>query len=176
MRNPIIIPRQEELTVAVTQGAAGTGQGLLWVAPRSFNPAIPTRGERLITRATATIVAATEATWSALATLTFTRDLQGGVYSVIGAYLVAANAVGFRLYFPTGPLWSGRRMRPGGLVQNAVNSIPCRLNSGILGEWGRFWTFEPPQLQVFGDAAGGTYELMLDLAYLGTDRGLLGTT
>jgi len=45
-----------------------------------------------------------------------------------------------------------------------------------LGEWGRFHTFTPPQLEVFDDTAGGTYEVRLHLVRVGEDRTLVNNT
>lgn len=172
---PMELPQNEELTIEVTNTAAGptaTSAGL-WLASPQWSMNWPSYSERLVTRATAVVTAGTETTWTALAELVFERDLLNGVYAVVGANVVAADALFFRLRFPDQPNVNGRQHRPGGLVQNAANLAPWGPQFGGLGEWGRFHTFTPPEIQVFADAAGGTYEIRLMLLYLGRDESLL---
>jgi hypothetical protein len=173
--NPLILPRNEELTIeATTDGAGGQQWFMLHLADPSWTRNQPVGRDRLITRATAVISAGTENTWTALSEITFERDLLNGVYAVVGAWLTAANAVAFRLRFPDQPQVGGRQFRPGGLVQDAIGNSPHPSMHNDMGEWGRFHTFTPPEVQVFADAAGGTYDLRLDLKYLGESPDLLG--
>lgn len=172
---PLVLPQNEELTILATTDAAGPARVEipLWIGASQWNRNIPGYRDRLRTRATAVVAAGAEGAWTALSELVFERDLINGVYSVIGANVVAANAVAFRLQFPDQRPVNGRQHRPGSLVQNALGDEPCKLCFGEMGEWGRFHTFTPPALQVFGDAAGGTYEVRLDLLYLGTSESAL---
>ena len=174
--SPLALPQNEEITIEVTNTALGpTATGcILWLGTPEWNMNFPAFQDRLKTRATATIVAATVSTWSAEADLTFEQNLLAGVYAVVGAHVVAPNALAFRFRFPDQPAVRGRQHRPGGLVQDSAATIPLHSQSGGWGEWGRFHTFNPPTIQVFGDAAGGTYEIRLDLLYLGEDETLLG--
>jgi hypothetical protein len=172
---PLVLPQNEELTLEVTNTAAGPAEhgAILWLGLPEWNMNYPPFIDRLRTRATAVVVAGTETTWTALAELTFERDLLNGVYAVVGANVVAANALAFRLRFPDQPNARGKQHRPGGLVQDTAALAPWPAQFGGFGEWGRFHTFTPPEVQVFADAAGGTYEVRLDLLYLGRDEALL---
>lgn len=172
---PMSLPQNEELTLEVTSTAVGPAPhgAILWLGLPEWNQNYPSAESRFTTRATATIVAASEVTWSDLAELTFERDLLNGVYAVIGAHVVAANALAFRFRFPDQPAIRGKQHRPGGLVQDTAALAPWPPQKGGFGEWGRFHTFTPPEVQVYADAAGGTYEIRLDLLYLGKNESLL---
>lgn len=172
---PIKLPVNEELTILATTDAAGPAQVamMLFLQKPQATYNLPPYKDRLTVRCTAVVAAATETTWTALAPVVQERDLFNGVYCVIGANLIAANALAFRLFFPSQPSIEGRQLRPGGLVQNALGDFAWPVQRGGLGEWGRFHTFEQPSVQVAGDAAGGTYEIRLDLLYLGESMDLL---
>lgn len=172
---PLRMPLNEEITLEATTDAIGpinTG-AVLWFGKPQWRRTLPPNVDQLMVRATAVVAAGSETTWTALATLAFERDLFNGVYSVVGASVVAANARAFRLDFPSQRVVEGRKLRPGGLVEDAVGDFPWPAQHLGLGEWGRFHTFEPPSIQVLADAAGGTYEARLTVAYLGQDVGLL---
>lgn len=172
---PLRLPLEEEITILATTTAAGPAisQAALWLAKPMWMARNPSGLERLVTRATAVVPAGSTTTWTALAPLVFERDLFSGVYAVTGASIVAANAYAFRLLFPSSRPIEGRQLRPGGLVQNTAALPPWPVQMDGLGEWGRFAGLEPPSIQVFGDAAGGTYEIRLAVTYLGESRSLL---
>lgn len=172
---PLTLPQNEELTIEATTDAVGpvAANFVLWLVKPDWHRNFPAHLERLSVRATVVIVAGSETTWTAEAEPTFERDPLNGVYAVVGAQLIAANAIAFRLRFPDQLPVDGKQLRPGTLVTNAVGEFPHEYDQGGWGEWGRFHTFSPPTVQVFADAAGGTYELRLDLLYLGTDKSLL---
>lgn len=172
---PLMLPLNEEITIEATTDAAGPAQtsALLWLAKPEWRMTIPQGLDRFVTRATVVSPAGSETTWSSPTAMVFERELFNGVYAVIGANLIAANALAFRLFFPSQKVIGGRQLRPGGLVQDAIGDFPWEPQLGGLGEWGRFHTFEPPSVQVLGDAAGGTYEIRLELVYLGTAVNLL---
>lgn len=177
--NPLRLPLNEEITIeATTDGPAmGTAQVafVMLLAPSPYTRTVPVGLDRFLTRATAVVPAGTETSWTALTEITFERDLLNGVYSVVGANVVAPNAIAFRLRFPDSPAINGKQLRPGGLVQNAIGDSPLSLQRYGMGEWGRFHTFSPPEIQIAADAVGGTYEIRLDLIYLGSDLGLVRT-
>lgn len=172
---PLRLPRSEEITIEGSNDAAGADNTWvpLWLAHPNWRRTLPRGLDFFTTRATSVVAAGTEFAWGALTELVFERDLFGGVYSVVGAHMVAPNAVAFRLFFPRQPLINGRQFRPGGLVQNATGNMPWEAQNLGFGEWGRFHTFEPPSVQVLADAAGGTLEMRLTLIYLGSDEALL---
>lgn len=174
--SPMRLPKNEELTIEITNTGAGpteTGAVLLLGKP-DWSMGFPPHRNRLVARATCVIAAGTETTWTALSELAFERDLLNGVYAVVGASVVAADAIAARFRFPDQPAVGGKQLRPGVLVQNATNLAPHPMFMGGLGEFGRFHTFSPPEMQVLADAAGGTYEVRLQLLYLGEDESLLG--
>jgi hypothetical protein len=111
--------------------------------------------------------------WSGPQILTFSQSLRGGVYAVVGATLQGTNSVAWRLIFPRFRLYHGRKLRPGGLIQTAVGDVVTNQWDPwvmALGEAGRFHTFEPVQMEVFGTAAvSTTYQGFLWLVYLGED-------
>lgn len=173
--NPMELPQNEELTIEVTNAVAGptATSAVLWLGREDFQLNWPAYFSRFTTRATCVIAAGSATTWTALSELVFERDLLNGVYAVVGAHVVAANALAFRFRFPDARPYRGKVLRPGGLVQNAANLAPWTAQRGGFGEWGRFHTFSPPEMQILADAAGGTYEVRLDLLYLGKDENLL---
>lgn len=172
---PLRLPQNEELTILATTDAAGPAVAdfVLWLAAPGWSNNLPAHRDRLITRATVVAPAGAESAWNVPAEIVLERDLLNGVYSVVGASVVAANAIAFRMRFPDQPVIQGRQHRPGSLVQNALGNEPPKISFRGFGEWGRFHTFTPPEIQMFGDAAGGTYEVRLDLLYLGQSESLL---
>ncbi|MGH9459889.1 MAG: hypothetical protein ACRD1X_01635 [Vicinamibacteria bacterium] len=173
---PMILPTNEEITLeATTDATAGPNDQnvVLWLAKPSWNMNLPQGIQQIKARATVTIVAGAEAAWSTLAAVVMERDLFNGVYAVTGCHVVAANAIAFRIFFPSQPQVEGRQLRPGGLCIDTIGDLPWQPQSMGLGEWGRFHTFELPNIQTLDDTAGGTYEVRLDLVYLGTDVRLL---
>lgn len=166
---PMKMPLNEEITIEATTSAAGPAA--VWIMLRFAAPQwsmnLPSFKDRIKVRATSVVAAGTARTWGALTALTFERDLFNGTYSVIGAQVIGAGAAAFRLFFPVQRLVNGRQLRPGGLITQAIGDIPDPAQAGGLGEWGRFTTFEPPMIQSFDDTVGSTYEIRLDLAYLG---------
>jgi hypothetical protein len=173
--SPIELPQNEELTVELGNSGAGPTQSsvLLALAADGWSMNLPRGAAELVTRATAVVAAGSETTWGPLANLVFERDLINGVYSVVGCSVVAANALAFRLRFPDMRSVNGKQHRPGWLVQDTNTTYPNAVWRGGFGEWGRFHTFSPPQIQTLADAAGGTYEVRLNLVYLGSDKSLL---
>lgn len=174
--DPLILPLDEEITLEVTNTAAGPAQhgALFWLATPDWNRNIPAGIDRFVTRATAVVVAGSETTWTALANVVPDRALYNGSYAVVGAWMVAANALAFRLRFPDMPGVHGKQLRPGALVQDTSALAPWIGFKSGFGVWGKFHTFSLPQVQVLADSAGGTYEMYLDLVYLGRGRELVG--
>lgn len=173
---PLELPMDEEITLEATTSAVGPAQhgAVLFLASRgNWSRNLPSGVDRFVTRATVVIAAGSETTWTALANPVMERNLYTGSYAVVGAWLVAANALAFRMRFPDMPDIGGKQLRPGGLVQDTIALAPWPGQNGGLGEWGRFHTFSLPQVQVLADAAGGTYDLFLDLIYLGPGRSLV---
>ena len=179
---PLPLPVNEEIALEQSCNSSGatsiTGVGLLAVTPTdTFNRNLQrTPGPRLTVAGS--ITCSTSAlTWSGPQNITFAENMRGGWYSVNGAFVwnnaTANPAIAFRLLFPRSPSFppgSGRILRPGSYVTDTLgNQEFMDLNTGM-GEWGRFNNFEPPQLEVLTVAAQSakTYNLRLDLTYLGT--------
>lgn len=173
--SPIAMPLNEEITIEATTDAVGPADDnhLLFLAKPDWQPREPSGEDIGWVRATVVITAGAESAWTGLTAVVFERDLFNGVYAVVGANVVAANAVAFRLDFRTQPAVAGRKHRPGSMVQDVLGDIPWPQAANGLGEWGRFSTFEPPSIQTLDDTAGGTYEVRLRLKYLGPDLALL---
>jgi hypothetical protein len=116
--------------------------------------------------------------WSGPQILTFSASQRGGVYAVVGGVLQGSNAVAWRIIFPRYKLYHGRKLRPGGLIQNAVGDVVCNQWDPwvmAMGEWGRYHTFEPPTIEVFGTAAvSTTYQGFLWVVWMAGDEQNLG--
>lgn len=172
---PMELPMNEEITIESGNSAAGptVTSAILNIATPEWTVNQPSILARITTRATATIVAGTTTTWGPLANITFERDLINGVYAVLGCSTVLATGLAFRLRFGDQQSVNGKQHRPGFINQSTHTLQPNPLWKDGFGEWGRFHTFSPPQVQMFGDAAGGAAELRLVLGYLGSDESLL---
>jgi hypothetical protein len=176
---PPPLPMNEEIQVQLSNNLGAATEiencGLLLLT-KDWTPQRPAAIATMIVRATFTVTP-TLNVWSGGQTIALSASLRNGVYAVVGATCQGTNAAFFRIIFPKYRLYLGRKLRPGLPVQTAVGDV---LNNQInpwqlaLGEWGRFHTFELPQVEVFGTAAvGTTYQVFLWLAYLGEDQSLL---
>lgn len=171
--DPLEVPLAEELAVETTNDLAmGTEDHTIffWLAPPSWNRNLP-HGDRIQVRATGA-VAGTAMAWSVRGAITFAENLRGGWYSVVGANCFDAGVRAFRLFPFQYRDDYGRQLIPGGLAQEAIGNSPLALNRFELGEWFRFHSFEPPEIQILANATGAsTQEIRLDLVYLGRDQG-----
>lgn len=147
------IPKNEELSLLLTDTALEQITAFIWLAPTNFSQNLP-RGidpvPVLECRVNFTASSITANQWSGLQALTFEQSLRGGVYAVVGAEFQGANLLAFRLVFPRAPIYHTRKLRPGGLCSSATGdlmayNLPKRQYTW--GEWGRFSTFEPPQIE-----------------------------
>jgi hypothetical protein len=173
------IPKLEELQVQASNNlgaATEISNALIWIATPDFSKNLPRGRLPILVTATLTVTPTLNA-WSGGNAISLSTSLRGGVYAVIGATVVGANACWFRIIFPRYRLYRGRKLRPGGFLQKAVGDVfynqsyPWVMN---MGEWGRFQTFELPQIDLFGTVAGAiTYTAFLWLVYLGEDLSLL---
>jgi hypothetical protein len=172
------IPLNEEFQIQTTNdaGAAVRQNAAFWILTNDWNRNLPPAIFPIMIRATATPTKIANA-WSGPSTITLEQSLRGGVYSIIGADCFAAGCIAFRCIFPRQKLYSGRKLRPGNLCQNALGDFPPlqgQNQARYWGEWGRFHTFELPQFEVWGNAGGAvTLELRLHCLYLGVELSLL---
>lgn len=168
--NPLI-PVNEEYIPRATDTASENAVYVMWPFTPGHDRNIPGNKAIITVRATASITQVANG-WSTAASLTFESNLRGGIYSIIGAEVVGAASLLFRLIFPRSRLYRGRRLRPGWLCQQAIGDLPDTrflIDPYYFGEWGRFHTFEPPQIEVYTAAASSTvtHEIRLYLAFLG---------
>lgn len=92
--------------------------------------------------------------------ITFVNNLPIGVYSVVGAQIVAPAGVAAR-FFPVGQAW-----RPGFPCSQTFNDRQDPLfRNGGLGKWFDFDQTQPPTIDIISSAAAGstTYNGVMDL-------------
>lgn len=173
---PIELPQFEEFVI---EGSNSLGCGTEnstwfgWIAPPQWNRTIP-RGIQRLTVAATGAVAGVAQSWSGLGNLTFTENLRGGVYALVGAQCFDAGTLALRFVFSRPYMYQGRKLRPGIICQEAIANNPLLLQMGGLGEFGRFHTFEPPQIEIFANATGASAQVIrLDLVYLGDNPAML---
>jgi hypothetical protein len=173
---PIAVPKNEEISFKLAGGAGGAepDYGIYWLKAAGAGATeypIPTptpQAPRFWAIGTATIVL-TAGVWSPLVNMAFTNTLRGGMYQLNGLNLVCAHSIAYRINFLRSPLYQGRKMYPGSLVENAYSNQILRFGPNWLGGLGRFNYFELPQIQVLGSTTTGsaTYTFYADLSYLG---------
>ena len=179
MPAPPPLPMNEEFQVQLSNNLGSSTEienaGLLLLT-KDWSPAIPRGIATMIARASFTVTPTLNG-WSGGQALTLSANLRGGVYVVVGATLQGTNSAFFRIIFPRYKLYNGRLLRPGGPVSTAIGDVlnqqqmPWQLQ---WGEWGRFHTFELPQIETFGTLASSTtYQAFLWLVYLGEDPSLM---
>lgn len=170
---PMPLPMNEEVALEVTNNLAmGNEQtyGFLWVAPPAWNKNLPRGLQQLNIRATGAVAAVAQS-WSSAGALTFADNLRGGWYAIVGAQCFDALTLALRFIFPKAPMYQGRKLRPGILCQQSFAEKPWRAQSLGYGEFGRFHSFEPPQIEIYAsNTAASVQEIRLDIVYLG-ERG-----
>lgn len=171
LRNwPFALPLNEELAVEGSNNlACGTENStcLLWIAPPTWTRNLP-RGLMRVNVGFTAAVAGVAQSWSALGNITFNENLRGGNYAVVGCEIFDAGTLAFRLIFPKAYMYQGRKLRPGALCTEAIGNLPALEIGDTFGEWGRFNTFEPPQLEIYANATGASAQVgRMDLIYLG---------
>lgn len=141
---------------------------LSWIAPAGgFNRNLPRGERRIVLRATAS-AAGTAAVWGALASLTFAENLRNGWYAIVGVQCFDAGTIAFRLNFAKPFIANGRKLRPGGICEEAIGNVPLQLQMGGLGEWGRFHSSEPPQVEILANATASSAQVFdMDVVYMG---------
>jgi hypothetical protein len=90
---------------------------------------------------------------------TFDSGLPSGTFAMVGARILSATGLFFRM-IPRG----GLPLRPGGMMVQAQDTyIAARQRRGDLGEWLRFTNTTPPQVECFARSADTSVEGYLDL-------------
>jgi len=174
---PIDIPQNEEIALQLSNNLAMGNEwefGLLWIAPSNANMQLPSPPPpignmgRVKALFTATIVL-TAGTWSPDVVIAIPNLLRGGTYCVAGCNLVCPHGVAYRLNFPRAPLYMGRKLIAGNLVEAAYGNVIQKEGDSWLGPMGYFDNVEYPLISVLGGTTTGstTYTGYLDLIYLG---------
>jgi len=176
---PLPVPLNEEVQFQVSNNlGAATEQawGLMQIATSDWTQNIPRGVMPIMVRATVTFNPGS-LVWSGPQVLAFEQSLRGGVYAVVGAEVQAPAVIAFRLIFPRYKLYNGRKLRPGWICQQAVGDLiyPQQVDGPMAwGEWGRFHTFEPVQIEsIMTTGASTAHEVRLWLQFLGEDTNLL---
>lgn len=140
-------------------GASPTNAGLALMSKFVPAPNAPT----ITLVGTATIVLVDQQ-WT-LGTLAFETQLAAGEYLVVGASAIMDNANYFRFLFPGSTNW-----RPGAPVFDVYGDKDWynQFRMGNFGSWGSFIFNNPPQVEVFGAAAGSTLgTFLIDVQKIG---------
>jgi hypothetical protein len=170
-RNMIRLAQNEQMAFEGTNTAivAEDFVVLVWLFTPDHQFTIPDGIQRLSIRAnlTANINAAAYA-WTGPGVLNFEQQLRGGWYSIVGINALVANLIALRMIFPRAKQYDGRVLRPATLAQNAVTRRPNSIFDGGMGVYGKFHSFEPPQVEVLATAAGNMNpDIRLDIVYHG---------
>lgn len=176
---PLVLPQNEEIQIQYSNNLGASTEvetAIIDLLSADWNLNRPPGVFDGIAEYTFAVTPTVQA-WSGGQVLTAVTTLRNGVYSVMGAVVQGTNSIGYRIIFPTQKPYAGKFLRPGGLVQNAIGDVLSNQRDAppmILGEMGRFHTFELPQAEVFGlTASSTTYRVFLWVRYLGTDPSLL---
>lgn len=174
---PVQIPKNEEIALQLSNnlGAATEREfGLIWYAPfgkpRMLPAPAPGVGSVGRVRALFTVTGAiTQGVWSADMVMTITNLIKGGTYAVAGMNLVCPLGLAFRMNFVRAPLYSGRKLFPGGLCDAAYGNVPLKEGRNWMGLYGYFDTFELPLMSILAATTAGsaTYTGFMDLIYMG---------
>lgn len=175
-RQPWPLPMNEEIAMQCSGGGGGAEDdyALIWIRPSNNQGTPPVAPNTLTTprlfAAVSTVSTAVINTWSQFSPITFTNPLKGGAYQCNGAYWISTKALAFRMNFVKAPLYNGRKLFPGGLVENAYGNVPLKAGEDWMGPMGRFNNFELPQVSFLNSSANASRTLLgiLDLTYLGT--------
>jgi hypothetical protein len=174
---PVTIPLNEQIAVQASNNAGGADPEyvLIWISPANGAtipkpqpaPGIGMNGRvRILFTVTTAITAGS---WSTDVPIAISQFLKGGTYCILGLNIVAPHCVAWRINFVRAPLYQGRKMLPGGLVENAYGNVPLKYGPGWMGPVGYFDTFEYPQFSLLGSTteASATYVGYIDALYIG---------
>jgi hypothetical protein len=175
---PRQIPRNEEIQAQLSNNLGSSTEPefvLAWIRPLGFRPSLPqgAAGYGGLSRVRAIFTftgAITVGVWSSDLVITITNTIRGGTYALVGCNVVCAHGIAYRFNFPRAPLYQGRKLYPGNLVEAAYGNTPQKEGDIWLGELGRFDTFELPLISILAGTTttSTTYTGYLDLIYLGS--------
>jgi hypothetical protein len=168
------VPMNEEIACQLSNGLGmGTDPEyvLIWIAPTGQEPTFPAPAfPAAKVKANITFTTAlTAGVWTGDVAINFVNPLKGGTYCVCCGNMVVASAIAWRLNFVRAPLYYGRKLLPGDLVEAAYGNIPLLKPMGWMGPMGYFNNFELPKIAILASStvASATYNGFLDLIYLG---------
>lgn len=169
-RHPIKLRAIEPVSVLLTNSSPTTSGEqdyvILTLSDLQFN--VP-QGDMYTLRLTLnTTYTQTANAWSPSGALTLDDTIEVGQYSIIGMEGWGTGGVCGRLIFP-GPALAGMQsqVRPGVLQPTAQGSEHNRyMRYGRLGEYGRFNSYAPPQLDVLATGTTRQTELYWDVVLL----------
>lgn len=165
-RRPLKIKAAQPIRIQRTNTTAVAEQDytVLTVGDGQFN-APP--GDVYTLRFTTTFTPTVNA-WTASGKISPDDTLTPGIYSIVGIDQGAAGGVASRLIFPGAPLQGQPpQIRPGIIVPTTLTSQGNRyMRWGRLGEYGRFNSLAPPQLETYWNAATANPELYLDVVLI----------
>ena len=174
---PVQIPQNEQVSAQISNNLAmGTEYEfvLMWLLPGGKvmsqpNPPAPFGNAGRVQALFTVTTALTAGIFSGDTPIAVPNVLRGGTYCVAGLQLVVPNGIAYRVNFPRAPLYQGRKLNPGNLVQNAYGDVPQKEGTFWLGPMGYFDTSEFFQIAILGNQAVGsaTYTGFLDLIYMG---------
>jgi hypothetical protein len=155
LNRPFKLPNSENIGLTAFQDNAGAQEvtGLIWIS----KGVMPAPGGRVYTFRGTSTTSAVAGQWTDL-TMTWSNDLEGGMYAVVGGVHVSTNGRGFRLQ-------STQQVdRPGGLSTPNVN-LPTNpiFRMGRLGQWCTFRAESIPNVQVLCEGTDNSHEVYLDL-------------
>jgi hypothetical protein len=181
---PLPLRPTEELDLFCTQNSGGAetqyvavqvSDGTLSPIPVAINPpglgANPVMPGRFFSVHWTATVTLTAGGWTQVQP-TFDQALPAGLYCLIGARVMSATALFFRMFPAMQPLW-----RPGGVAVQTYDQLdpvnqrgfqqgfPTRMGWGA---WLNFYQNVPPQTEILATAADTAEEGWYDLVYLGT--------
>lgn len=153
--NPFRIPAFEEIRYLGTSGLACGTEAAYAISILGATPTPAPKGQQYTIRGTST-TAGVAKTWTGI-TMTWDNQLPDGRYAVVGANLVSATAVAFRLIF------NQQTWRPGALgLATAGLRNHAMFDKGGLGMWGQFQPIFYPNVEILDNATGNSHTLFLD--------------
>lgn len=156
-----MLRKNDEVIAQVSNGASTVDTAFVsMLLRRVYMPVPPGPRTTLFASKSITLVAKS---W-VLSPLTFDQIPPVGEFSVVGMSAYGTNGVFARLVFPQNTTY-----RPGCLCYSAVTKFDAFpfFRFGNLGEWGRFFAVNLPQIEVLGDTAGAqTISVELDVVQL----------
>lgn len=171
MSQPIVVPKDEQLDIQISNSPGTTEQDLLalWLFTPGHQLTIPTGVQRIALRATYTFTPGTAYVWSGAQDLTFETTFRGGWYYVVGMDVIDPHALVARLIFPKNTPYNGRVLRPGCIVRQTTTTRPADRFMGRLGVYGFFNSFELPYIEIVSTNASAHTSIpcVFDVVYMG---------